>query len=231
VLGSVVIGVALVSSGVNGQVMIVPDTSRVIHVTGRSSVSVTPDIATVELGVFAVDPAAKKAKVVVDQTIGRIVQLARELQVAETDLITGAVNIEPRYADEHEAKMLGYQATRTVTVVLRDIGKLDALLDGAVAAGANRNFEVKLTSSNQEQLRQQALEAAVDAAKAQAQAIVQRLGARLGPVRAIDLEKAPASTLYSATDVMTKVPRFLPGDIRVDAEVGLTFTLEDALAK
>jgi uncharacterized protein YggE len=163
IIGIVIMGVVLVSNGANAQITIIPDTSRVIHVTGRSTVSANPDTATVELGVFAVDPVAKKAKAVVDQTIAKIVQLARELQVPDTGLITGAVNIEPRYADEHENKMLGYQATRTVTVVLRDIGKLEALLDGAVVAGANRNFDVELTSSKQEQLRQQALEAAIDA--------------------------------------------------------------------
>jgi uncharacterized protein YggE len=179
------------------------------------------------LGVFAVDPVAKKAKAVVDQTIGRIVQLAQELQVPDTGLITAAVNIEPRYADERETKMLGYQATRMVTILLKDITKLDALLDGAVQAGANRNFNVELSSSKLEHIRQQALEAALDAAKAQAQAVVQRLGARLGAVRTISLEKAPATALYSAGRVAANAARFLPGDIKVDAEVNLTYTLEN----
>jgi uncharacterized protein YggE len=228
ILGSVITGVAFVSSGASAQVTVVPDTSRVIHVTGRSTVSAKPDTATVGLGVFAVDPVAKKAKATVDQTIARIVQLARELQVPDTDLRTGAVNIAPRYADEYESKMLGYQVTRTVTIVLRDLEKLDALLDGAVAAGANSAFDVELSSSKQEQLRQQALEAAVDAAKAQAQAIVQRLGARLGAVRTINLEKAPVAVSYSVARVAANAAKFLPGDIKVDAEVSLTFLLEEA---
>jgi uncharacterized protein YggE len=190
-------------------------------------VSASPDTASVELGVFAVDPVAKKAKAVVDQTIGKIVQLARELQVPDTGVITAAVNIEPRYADERETKMLGYQATRTVTVLLKDINRLDALLDGAVEAEANRNFNVELSSSKLELMRQQALEAALDAAKAQAQAVVQRLGARLGSIRTISLEKAPATALYSAGRVAANAARFLPGDIKVDAEVSLTYSLED----
>jgi uncharacterized protein YggE len=218
---------ALFSTVSWAQVTIVPDTSRTIHVTGRSTVSASPDTATVELGVFADDASPKKAKAVVDQVIGRILVAARDLGVPETVVRTAAVNVEPRYADEQQTKMLGYEATRTITVVLRDITKLEALLDGAVAAGANRNFDVQLTSSKQEQLRQEALEVAVDAAKAQAQAIVQRLGARLGPVRSINLEKAPTNVLYSAARVAANSARFLPGDIKVDAEVSLTFMLED----
>jgi uncharacterized protein YggE len=219
--------VALLSTGARAQVTIVPDTSRTIHVTGRSTVSASPDTATVELGVFADDPSPKKAKAVVDEVIRKIVVVARDLGVADTSVRTAAVNVEPRYADEQQTKFLGYEATRTITVVLRDISKLDDLLDGAVAAGANRNFDVQLTSSKQEQLRQEALEAAVDAAKAQAQAIVQKLGARLGPVRTINLEKAPATVLYSAARVAANSARFLPGDLKIDAEVSLTFILED----
>jgi uncharacterized protein len=227
IMGSVILGAALASTTANAQITIVPDTSRVIHVAGRSTVSATPDTATVELGVFAIDPIAKKAKAVVDQTVARVVQLARGLQVPDTAVTTGAVNIEPRYVDERETKMLGYQATRTVTVVLKDITKLDALLDGGVEAGANRNFNVELSSSKLEQMRQQALEAALDAAKAQAESVVQRLGTRLGPVRTISLEKAPATVSYSAGRVAANAARFLPGDIKVDAEVNLTYSLAE----
>jgi uncharacterized protein len=227
-LAIVGLGFVFVARVADAQITIVPDTSRSIHVTGRATVSAKPDTATVELGVFADDASPKKAKAVVDQAIGRIVSLARDLAVADYNVRTGAVNIEPRYTDERESKLLGYQATRTVTVVLREIDKLDSLLDGAVAAGANRNFDVQLTSSKQEELRQKALEAAVDSARTQAESIVERLGARLGPVRTISLEKAPATVLYSAARVAANSAKFLPGDIKFDAEVSLTFALEEA---
>src|SRR5258708_27295764 len=203
-------GLAFVGRAAEGKVTIVPDTSRSIHVTGRATVSAKPDTATVELGVFADDASPKKAKAVVDQAIGRIVSLARDLAIADTNIRTGAIKMERGYTDERESKLLGYQATRTVTVVLREIEKLDSLLGGAVAAGANRNFDVQLSSSKPEELWQKALEAAVDALRAQAESIVERLGAPLRLVRTISLETAPAPVLYSGAGVAPNSAKFLP---------------------
>jgi uncharacterized protein YggE len=206
-----------------------PDTTRTVSVTGRGSVTAVPDTASADVGVSVVDPDARKAKAAVDATVAKIVSLAKGLGVAEADLRTAAVNIEPRYDENNHARLRGYEVSQSVTAVIHDLTKLDAFLDGAVQAGANRDFNVTLSSSREVALRQQALRLAIDAAKEQADAAARQLNVRLGAVRSINLNPVSYGgvSLASARAVGSDSARFLPGTLKIDADVSVVFLIED----
>src|SRR5262249_23745275 len=128
----------------SAQQLFKPDNARSISVTGHGSVTAVPDMATADVGVSVVDSDARKAKASVDAGVTRILSLARAQGVAETDLKTAAVNIWPRFDDNNRTHPREYEVSQSVTVVIRDLSKMDAFLDGAVQAGANRDFNVTL---------------------------------------------------------------------------------------
>jgi uncharacterized protein YggE len=167
--------------------ILTPDTSKTVSVTGHGSVSTVPDTASADVGVSIVDSDARKAKAAVDATVAKILSVAKGLGVAEVDLRTAAVNIEPRYDEKDRTRLRGYEVTQSVTATIHDLSKLDSFLDGAVQAGANRDFNVTLSSSREAALKQQALKLAIDAAKEQADAAARQLNVRLGAVRSINL--------------------------------------------
>jgi hypothetical protein len=70
-------------------------------------------------------------------------------------------------------------------VVLRELARLDQLVDLAIAAGANREFRVGLTTSRLRELQDQAMNLALEDAKAQAQRLATGFGAKVGAVRSI----------------------------------------------
>lgn len=225
VLLAIVIGVARPSAA---QPVFATDTSRTVSVTGHGSVTAVPDMATADVGVSVVDLDAKKAKAAVDATIAKIVSLARGLGVSDADLKTAAVNIEPRYDENNRARLRGFEVTQSVTATIRDLAKVDAFIDGAVQAGANHDFNISLSSSREGALRQQALKLALDAAKEQADAAVRQLGVRLGVVRTITVNSAPVfAPLSMARAAISDAPRFLPGTIKIDADVAVVFLIED----
>lgn len=210
------------------QINIVPDTRRTVSVTGKGEVVASPDTATAEVGVSVVDPDAKKAKTAVDGIIAKIVALAKSLGVPETELTTASVNIEPRYDEDNAVRLRGFEVTQSVTAVFRDLAKLDRFLDGAVQAGANRNFDVTVTSSREADLKQQALKLALDAAKRQAELAATQLGVRLGAVGSINLNPASGYTnVASARIVSDGGAKFLPGVIRISSDVTVSFLIED----
>lgn len=214
------------------QVTFVPDTSRIIRATGRASISVAPDTATVMLGVWIADADARRAKAAVDSAIAGIVAVARGLKVADVDLRTAAVNIEPRADRDNPTRLRGYEVTRSVTIVLRHLESLDALLDGAVQAGANSDFAVELTSSRAVELRREAVAQALSDARTQANAAAEQLGVRVTSVRSIDLEGANrliTTTSATAFSYSSGQPlaRFLPGIIRVNVEIPVVFVIDD----
>ncbi len=219
------------SGSASAQVTFVPDTGRVIHATGRATTAVAPDIATVSLGVWVADSEARRAKGAVDAVVAKVVSLARSLKVGESDLSTGAVNIEPRYDPDNPTRLRGYEVTRSVTVVLRELGSLDALLDGAVQAGANRDFDVELTSSRAEELRRDAVVRALADARTQANVAAEQLGVRVVGVRSIHLSSSGGQGNFMASTtsyVSGQAPaRFLPGVIRIAVEIPVVFLIVD----
>jgi uncharacterized protein YggE len=139
-------------------------------------------------------------------------------------------SVEPRYDPEHVTRLLGFEVTRSITVTLRDLAKLDALLDGAVQAGANRNFDVSVSTSQEERLRKEALQKALDDARVQASFAAERLGVRLGVVRSINLTSGGGTINTSVASAQTfgsPSAKFLPGVIRISASVSVDFTLQD----
>jgi len=208
--------------------ILTPDTSKTVSVTGHGSVSTVPDTASADVGVSVVDSDARKAKAAVDATVAKILSVAKGLGVAEVDLRTAAVNIEPRYDEKDRTRLRGYEVTQSVTATIHDLSKLDSFLDGAVQAGANRDFNVTLSSSREAALKQQALKLAIDAAKEQADAAARQLNVRLGAVRSINLNTGNYGQASLASRVsVSDSSRFLPGTITIDANVGVVFLIED----
>jgi uncharacterized protein YggE len=205
-----------------------PDTTRTVSVTGRGSVTAVPDTASADVGVSVVDSDARKGKASVDASVARILSLARGLGIPEADVKTAAVNIWPRFDDTNRSHAREYEISQTVTVVIRDLSRLDEFLDGAVQAGANRDFNVTLSSSREVEWRQQAMKLAIDAAKVQAEAAARQLNLRLGAVWTITVNPTPGFVPLSlARAAAADAPRFLPGTLKVEADVAVVFLIED----
>jgi len=210
------------------QQMFKPDTTRTVSVTGRGSVTAVPDTASADVGVSVVGPDARKAKAAVDSSVARILSMARGLGIPEADLKTAAINIWPRFDDNNPTHPREYEVTQSVTVMIRDLSKLDAFLDGAVQAGANRDFSVTLSSSREVEWRQQALKHAIDAAKEQAEAAAHQLNLRLAGVKTITVNPTPGFVpIGLARGASADSPKFLPGTLTIEADVTVVFFIED----
>lgn len=116
----------------------VPD--RDVTVVGSGQVRGAPDILNANLGVevaadnvsAAINGANGKAKEMADAMVGA--GLARE------DVRTTDVTIQPQYAtgpDGGGQNIIGYRASNTVHIVVRDLPKASAVLDAGVKAGGN----------------------------------------------------------------------------------------------
>jgi uncharacterized protein len=215
-----------VQRSAHAQMSIVPDTTRAIYVTGRGAVVSAPDMATVRLGVFAMSPDLPKVKATVDGVVTRIVRLASDIPVAPKDITTSSIYVAPQYAGDDPSMFRGYEVTQSVTVTLRDLTKLQHLLDGAIAAGANRDFDVDVASSREHELKREAMARAIEDAKEQARFVAERLGLEVGPVRSASLNKSFTTTASAAT-YSAAAATFLPADVKIDAELSVTFYVSD----
>src|SRR5579872_1405627 len=107
-----------------------------ITVKGEAEVKVVPDQVLYALSVQTNDMDIDKARADNDSKVTAVLAMVRKLGVAEKDLQTDYINVEPRYEyRDKKQEFVGFYVTKNITVTLRDISKSDKLLTDALHLG------------------------------------------------------------------------------------------------
>lgn len=162
-----------------------------IAVEGTAEVRSDPDVATVRLGVVAQAPTAQAAQERASRTANAILAAVRGLGVPAAQVQTSDLSLSPLYpnnprAGNEEPRIVGYQATNTVSVRLEAMDQVGRVIDAGLQAGANRVDGVDFALRDEGPARSRALAQAVAQARQKAQAIAAALGVRLGEVLAAE---------------------------------------------
>ncbi|HST48542.1 SIMPL domain-containing protein [Jatrophihabitans sp.] len=146
----------------------------------------TPDTLTVLIGVSTQATSARSALDANNSKANALLELLRRNGVANKDLRTSQLSINPTYNDKSTA-ITGYQVDNTVQATLHDLGKAGALLDAAVGSVGNavRIQQISFSIGDDTALRAQARAQAVAQARAQASQLAQAAGVSLGSIRSL----------------------------------------------
>jgi len=210
-----------------------------IRVIGRASQEVAPDFASVEIGVESRGATPAAALDAASQAAKGIVATAKEMGVAEADIGTSAVTLQPRIKNvrlpdgtmgERED---GYTASNRVRVRLAEMGRLGELMRRTLDSGANRIQGISFGLRDPAAADAAVQVAAVKDAKAQAERIAEATGVKLGSVISIDSPprtESPRPMPYglamkaAAPRGRTAVP-VEAGSIETSAEVDAVFAI------
>jgi uncharacterized protein YggE len=207
-----------------------------ISVVGRASREVAPDFATVEIAVESRGPTPAAALDQNSTAARKVAELAGEFGIAGPDLATASVSLRPgsKTVREPGGQMRdvpdGYQASNAVTVRVRDLKRLGALMRRLLDGGADRIGGVAFGLAEPGQSENAVRAEAVRDARRQAETLAEAAGLRLGRLESIvspPREGAPApvhSRAYaakmSAGGVAVPVE---PGTLTVEAAVEVTY--------
>ena len=171
---------AVANAGTTG----VPDSSIVAQATG--TISGTPDVVTVVIGVQTQSASAQTALDDNNKRAADVIAVLKESGVAPADLQTSQLSVNPSY-DEKGQLITGYQVTNMVTAKLRDISTAGAVIDaaGKTAGDAVRVQQLSFSIDDDSALRAQARADAVKRAQAQAKQMADAAGIQLGAIRSI----------------------------------------------
>ena len=162
--------------------------TALITVTGEASVAVQPDVATLSLGVTT--QAATAAEAMAANTAALSVVLARlkTAGISDRDLQTSNLTLNPNwvgYDSGATPTIAGYTAANLLTVRVRALDTLGAVLDAAITDGANTLNGLTFELSDPKPKMDEARRAAVADATARAKLLVEAAGAKLGAVQSI----------------------------------------------
>ncbi|MDE2860854.1 MAG: SIMPL domain-containing protein [Chloroflexota bacterium] len=146
--------------------------SQGIQVTGSGSVSVTPDVALLSLGVETLADSVAAARGEAAIAMAAIMDVLRARGIEERDIQTGFLNISPEYTYQEimregarfsDRVLIGYRVNNNVVVKVRDLNAAGDIIDEAVQAGgdATRVDGLRFTAEDTSEARRQARENAV----------------------------------------------------------------------
>ena len=211
---------------------------KLVTVTGEGKVVAAPDNAVIRLGVSSQAKTARAASDANAKEMTVVLAAIKESGVADRDIQTTSLSLQPQYDPKQTgaARLTGFQVSNQVTVKIRDVGRLSAVLDRAIAAGANEMSGIEFVVSEQAKLLDQARASAIAVALAapcvgiadarrKAELYANAAGMKVGRVMAIAEEgSAPSPHLYQPMRAGA-APAIAPGEQTLRAVVTVSYEL------
>lgn len=210
---------------------------RLVNVSGTASRDVTPDMATIVIGVTTRAPQAAEALNGNSEAAAKIIAAVRKAGVEPRDVQTNAVSISQNFRNKRDASGYtqepdGFTASNTVSVRVRDLGKLGPLLTTTAGEGANNINSLTFDYSGRKKLSEELQAEAVRNARDTAQRLVEAAGNKLGQLQSIDASGGMPAPRYGAMKMMrasADAPEAAPveaGEMTITSSVQAAWTIE-----
>lgn len=163
--------------------------TRHMTVVGTGSVTVKPDILRITVGVVAHDDAASVAVRRMSDDLTRVIRVLSEAGLPPADIQSSGLHLSERYSDnrnyDEPPKVVGFTATSSVNVIVRDLDAAGGILDQLVSEGANQINGLQFDIADRGPLLEQARVAAIADAIAKTKVYAQAAGVTAGVILSI----------------------------------------------
>lgn len=177
-----------------------PAAPRTITVVGEGVVNIEPNVARTNIGVEVVRDTVEEAAAENSRIVEALLATLIELGIEEKDIQTSNFNVfAERYGmggpvSDEEVK---YRVSNTVTVIIRDLDQVGAVIDASIKAGANNIYGVEFLLDDATSARSDARKLAVEAANANAAELAALTGVKVGRILSISEVIGGAGGFYS----------------------------------
>ncbi len=215
-----------------------------IWVSGTGKVTVTPDIATLQLGIEAQEASVSEAQAKASEAMDRVMTALTDNGVAEKDIQTRYFRIRQRTRWDEEQQqevVIGYRVTNEVVAKIRDMEKVSTIIDAVVAAGGdytrinNLNFSVDDPSAYYDEAREKAMADAKD----KAEQIASLAGMKLGePTYISESAASPVREVYGLMSggvqmpvpapAPAPAPSISPGEIEISVNMQIAYSIAES---
>ena len=211
-----------------------------IWVSGTGKVTVTPDIATLQLGIESQEASVSEAQARASEAMDKVMVALTDSGVADKDIQTRYFRISQRTRWDDAQQMevvIGYRVTNQVVAKIRDMENVSTIIDAVVAAGGdytrinNLSFSVDDPSVYYDEAREKAIADAKD----KAQKIAGLAGMKLGePTYISESTVSPVyeGMVYGLSAPMpvpapapAPAPSISPGEIEISVNMQIAYSI------
>ena len=208
-----------------------------ICVNGTGKVSVTPDIATIRMGIEAQQSSVAEAQSQATDAMNLVRDALTGNGIAEKDIQTQRFSIHrvTKWNRETEQEtVIGYRVTNTVTAKIRDIDNTGIIIDAVARAGGDlvRIDNIAFSVNDPLPYQKEAREKAVADAEEKAKQLARLAGVSLGKPIYIS-ESTGFPPIYMERSFMQAAgpipapapPPISPGELEVSLTVQITYAI------
>ncbi len=213
---------------------------RLLSMVGHGKVKSAPDMALVTLGVLREANTARDALSANNEAMRKVMTTMMRAGIAEKDIQTSGFSVQPKYVypkqsstgERKPPRIVGYTVSNNVTIIVRDLDALGAVLDGVVDAGSNQINGISFSIAEPKPLRNQARKLATANAIAKAELYANAAGVTLGPIQSISEQGAlrpPQPVLRQARTMALEADNAVPiarGEQSIEMQVHITWRIK-----
>lgn len=201
-----------------------------LSVSGAGTITATPDIAVINLGVTSQEADIQTAQDKANEVMQNILNALTELSVPSESIQTTQYSVYPVYNyNNDQPTITGYSVSSQVNVTLTNFDLINQVMDAAVQAGANNIGGLSFDVSTREELYHQAMTSAVAQAQAKAATLAQASGKQLGDLLVVSEDNGSYSTIALrevAMDSAAGSTNIQAGQIEITANVTLVYEIQ-----
>ncbi|NOH28463.1 oxidative stress defense protein [Vibrio mediterranei] len=201
-----------------------------ISTTGYGEIEATPDMAEFSVRVVQSQMNADQAKQGVDSVVDKFLSGLMSEGIEKKDIQSSNLYLSPQYhyPEKGKPELVGYRASRTVTVQVMDLENLNNYLDLALESGINQVDNIQLKVKDQGQYQEAARMAAIKDAQSKAASLAKGFDQNLGKVWRIEYRQPmnqPVVMRSMAMDSKMESNRYQDSVITIRDRVDVTYQI------
>ena len=216
------------------------DTEPTLTVTGNGQLALAPDTAFVTLGMETAGKSLAEAQKMNYAVMQKVSERLKELQIDKERVQTSSFTVSPQYrpppkrpADAPPAppEIIGYVVSNNVTVEVRNLEKVSAVIEESLTAGANHFHGLHWALRDEQQAKLGALKQAAAKAREKAAALSEALKVKLVRLFSATEESRVVHPMPKVSRSMMAMdggggePPIFSGEIKVEATVTLVYEI------
>ena len=149
--------------------------------SAEGEVSVAPDMAVIQMGVTTSGRSAAYALRDNREKMNQVIAVLKASGVEARDIQTTGISLNPQYAYEPNLppRLTGYQASNSVSVIVRDLARAGPVMDAVTVSSANQINGISFDISDRHKAEDEARRAAVRALQSKAELYADATGLKL----------------------------------------------------
>lgn len=167
----------------------------IISVNGEGIVEVSPDRATISIGVINRDKDVAKVQSQNARIANDIINSVVSLGIDKKNIRTGNYTFRQIYRNDQNKRRVfdGYEVNNTVTIIVDNLNLVGKVIDTSLSHGANNVDSLVFGIRDKSSLQAEALKIAVRDAKTKAEVVAAGLGKSIVGVRSVSINSGSVS--------------------------------------